>query len=352
MKITDYRRSTLGLVLGTVSDSSAIGGVSSSSNAPAGAGMTIVAISSNMFEWRDALSFGSNTNDVSSLGTMGSSPSNTRADHVHRGVHQLTAAGSNALYGDVNLVAGTGMAITAGGNTLTFASTAVAGGTVTGITANSSNSLSGAVNLQAGSGIALGVAASTITVTNIAQGGGAGAAGSGLVLLEQHTASASATLDFTTFISSTYDDYLFRCVNLMPTTTNTNLLMQMGTGAGPTYDTGANYGWAGWRWAPGGSAFAGASSGPTSIGLDASGGVKSDAVLPFSGSWRLSGPQSTASAKTVIGQAGYVDNTGTIIGCTLTGLYIPTTAVTAVRFLMSSGNITSGTIRVYGVAKT
>lgn len=126
----------------------------------------------------------------------------------------------------------------------------------------------------------------------------------------------------------------------------------MGTGGGPTYDSGANYGWAGWRWAPGGSAFTGGSSGQTSIPLDSNGAIKSDAVLPFNGSWRLFNPQSTTAAKYFVGQAGYVDNAGTVIGTTITGIYIPTTAVTALRFLMSSGNITSGTIRIYGVAKT
>jgi hypothetical protein len=179
--------------------------------------------------------------------------------------------------------------------------------------------------------------------------GGTGSGGS-LVLLEQHTASTSATLDFTTFISSTYDEYMFEAVNIIAATTNVNLLMQMGTGGGPTWDAGTNYGFAGWRWAPAGSAFAGASSGLTGIGLDASGGIKNDALVGIGGTWRLFDPQS-ALYKRVVGQSGYTDNGGTIIGATVTGFYVVTTAVTGIRFLMSSGNIASGTIRVYGVAK-
>ncbi len=130
MKITDYDRSTIGLVLGTAANANAIGGVSVSSNSPALLGTIPVAITSNLFAWRDVLSFGSNTNDVSSVGTMGSSPSNTRADHVHRGVHAVTAAGSNALYGDVNLVAGTGIGITIAGQNVRFDGTStIAAGT-------------------------------------------------------------------------------------------------------------------------------------------------------------------------------------------------------------------------------
>src|SRR3990167_6731925 len=127
MKITDYRRSTIGRILGTVTS---IGGMSPDLDIAAQSGWVPVATSSNTYEWRDAISFGSNTNDVSSVGTMGSSPSNTRADHVHRGVHAITAAGSNALYGDVNLVAGTGMGITVAGQNVRFDGTStIAAGT-------------------------------------------------------------------------------------------------------------------------------------------------------------------------------------------------------------------------------
>ncbi|HUW17391.1 MAG TPA: hypothetical protein VMW94_09965, partial [Actinomycetes bacterium] len=74
------------------------------------------------------VSFGSNTNDVSSVGTMGASASNTRADHVHRGVHAITAAGSNAVYGDVNLQSGQGIAISTAAQSITIAATGSGGG--------------------------------------------------------------------------------------------------------------------------------------------------------------------------------------------------------------------------------
>jgi hypothetical protein len=202
------------------------------------------------------------------------------------------------------------------------------------------------VTARLGRGSAAQVLTSDGTDVAWSAAGGGGA----IVMLEQHTASTSATLDFTTFISSTYDEYLFEAVNIIAATTNVNLLMRMGTGGGPTWDAGTNYGFAGWRWAPAGSAFAGASSGLTGIGLDASGGIKNDALIGIGGTWRLFDPQS-ALYKRVVGQSGYTDNGGTIIGATVTGFYISTTAVTGIRFLMSSGNIAAGTIRAYGVAK-
>src|SRR5665647_2787882 len=60
-----------------------------------------------------------------------------------------------------------------------------------------------------------------------------------LVLLEQHTASNTASLDFTACITSAYDEYLIEFVNVVPATSNNmaNLLC----GVGGSYDTGSNY---------------------------------------------------------------------------------------------------------------
>ena len=128
MKITSFGLSVPASTIGTVTSSLGVRDVAMASNTIPAAGYMIVATSSNTMEWQDARAFGSNTNDVSSVGAMGAGASNARADHVHRGVHLLSAAGSNSLYGDVNLVAGAGMAITTAGQSITLASTASGGG--------------------------------------------------------------------------------------------------------------------------------------------------------------------------------------------------------------------------------
>ena len=56
----------------------------------------------------------------------------------------------------------------------------------------------------------------------------------GLVLLEQHTASSSATLDFTASITSAYDDYLIELVNVVPATNTVDLYMRVSTDGGST----------------------------------------------------------------------------------------------------------------------
>lgn len=174
----------------------------------------------------------------------------------------------------------------------------------------------------------------------------------GLVLLEQHTASTSATLDFTTFISSTYDCYMFSLVNVVPSNDSVVLWMRMGTGAGPSWDTGNNYVYADWRWvttpANGG---AGATAQAQILVTNGTDSIDQTATLGACGHLYLYNPQSTTVHKAVRGDTTYINTSAVFEASEVTGRYVSTTAVTGVRFLMSAGNIASGTIRVYGLAK-
>ena len=177
--------------------------------------------------------------------------------------------------------------------------------------------------------------------------GGSGA----LTFLEAHSASTSATLDFTAFISSTYDTYLFKIVGLIPATSTSILYMRMGTGAGPTYDTGANYGAQVMRHNSGAAAFAGADSGLTQIQLTTN--WLSTGSHPIAGTINFYGPQNATLYKFVGAELVYPDSgINNMVMANTSGQYNSATAVTAVRFYMSAGNITSGTIRVYGITKT
>lgn len=181
---------------------------------------------------------------------------------------------------------------------------------------------------------------------------GAGAAG-GFIFLEAHTASTSATLDFTTFISSTYDTYVIKLTSLVMATNSVDLLMRMGTGGGPTYDTGANYSGDRFVWRSGGSALEGG-TGATSIQLTYGSHINNGtaALAGVSGEFHLYDPQSTALYKAVSGRSVFYDASNFRVTTDVRGAYESTTAVTAVRFFASSGNITSGTIRIYGLTKS
>lgn len=201
--------------------------------------------------------------------------------------------------------------------------------------------------------LGIGTAGQVLTVSGgnpgwAAAGGGGGA----LAFLAAVTASNSATMDFASFISSTYDTYIFKFVSILPATSTAILWMRMGTGAGPTYDAGANYGDQIWRHVyNAGAGISAADSGSTRIAL--TGPWLSTGVHGISGSLELYDPQSATLNKYVSGKFVYPDSGPSLMAVSeMGGQYNSITAVTAVRFLMSAGNITSGTIRVYGVAKS
>lgn len=171
-----------------------------------------------------------------------------------------------------------------------------------------------------------------------------------LALLEQHTASNSATLDFTTGISATYDTYIFELVDVQAATSTANLLMRVGTGGTPTYQSGASdYNWASQVSNSAAVSAALGSGGTTAIELAAScGSGATDAVV---GTVKLFNPASTTFHKRFTYHIFYANSAGTFSQRPGGGSYVSTTAVTAIRFLMSAGNIAAGTIRMYGVAK-
>lgn len=175
---------------------------------------------------------------------------------------------------------------------------------------------------------------------------------SALVFLETHTASASSSLDFTSFISATYDTYVIEIVQLRPATDTASIYVEMGTGGGPTYDTGNNYEWAA----------DGRTSGGAAVTFDGATGLcpvfptmSNNSGYGFGvASLTLYDPQSTTQRRTIAGSIYYVTSTGPAARQAHWGMQYTTlgTALTALRFIASSGNITSGTIRIYGVAKS
>jgi hypothetical protein len=65
----------------------------------------------------------------------------------------------------------------------------------------------------------------------------AGIAGGGtLILLSTQTASASATISFTTGLDSTYDEYIFKFINIHPQTNNSDFTFNFSTDSGSNYN--------------------------------------------------------------------------------------------------------------------
>ena len=182
---------------------------------------------------------------------------------------------------------------------------------------------------------------------NTVDAGAACGSGGSFVLVEEHTASSSAELDFTTCISSSYDDYEIRLLSLVPATNAVHIILQVHTGSG--YDTGSNYTWGAFRFTGAASAVTGAGPG-TSINVNGGSTMINTAGLGSSGVFRLNNPGSTSGYKLFTGQSQA--NDGSAYGSITYASYNTTgTAVDGFRVLADSGNISTGTVRCYGIAK-
>ncbi len=177
-----------------------------------------------------------------------------------------------------------------------------------------------------------------------------GGGGGGLVLVEQHTASSSASLDFTTCISSTYDEYQIDLLNVLPATNNVDLQMRMSTDGGMTYDTSTIYDNNFLVWLSNTTAVS-TTSGATANIVQQS--ASNSSAFGLSMKLTFASPASSSANKAVYGSGTGADaSSGTrLIGWSVANFYESLSSVNAFQFRVTSGNIASGTIRCYGLAK-
>lgn len=174
---------------------------------------------------------------------------------------------------------------------------------------------------------------------------------SGLVLLETQTASASSSLNFTSTITSSYDDYQFEFINVIPVTDAVSLYMRVSTDGGSTWVSTNSYAHATLRWNSGGMVATGGAA-QTELRITQGASLSNSALWGVVGSTSLFAPLSTSVYTRISGSVtGLVSGAGTRDTFTSTGSYESTTAVNAVQFYFSSGNISSGIIRSYGISK-
>ena len=175
-----------------------------------------------------------------------------------------------------------------------------------------------------------------------------------LVYIASATASSSATLSFTSGIDSTYNEYHLHFVNLHPQNDSVYPKFQPSTNGGSSYgvatttsyvrahhaednsDAGLGY-IAGYDSAQ--------STGLIQIGED----VGADADQSLSGIMKLYAPSSTTYVKHFTIDTQNVNGGNWSANQLIAGYVNTTSAVNAIQFSFSSGNIDSGSIHMYGV---
>lgn len=183
-------------------------------------------------------------------------------------------------------------------------------------------------------------------------GGACGITTPGMVLLEQHTASSSSSLDFPSCISSSYDIYHVEVVGLRTATNAVLVGMRFSTDGGSTYDSGTNYSW---------ESFVAVRNTQGPNGADAATTMElvnetrsATSTYSMDGWFNFYHPASSGSLwLQATGQFQTIINASPAPAVwTFGGSYTATPgAVNAFRILASSGNLASGTVRCYGIAK-
>ena len=172
---------------------------------------------------------------------------------------------------------------------------------------------------------------------------------SGRVLLATLTASSSSALEFTATDATKYMGYEFVISNLYNATDGALLNFRMSTNGGSSYLSGASD----YKWSivfqNDGGAGREVSNSDSDIQLCAA-GIENDATnAGYNGTSIVYSPDATNETM-IVGNAGYYStSSGQHVG-TFQGFTTSSSAVDAFQWYMSTGNITSGTIHVYGIA--
>jgi hypothetical protein len=170
------------------------------------------------------------------------------------------------------------------------------------------------------------------------------------VLLGSGTANnTAASLDFTSLISSTYDDYVFEVLNLLPASSG-DILLKVSTDNGGTWLAGTNYATVNWGFASGGGVTSGTAT-DSSVHIATGNSIKNDATEQgLSGTFHLYNPLNTAGWKHILGHVVWWDNSGVVAAAQIDAMVKTATAIDAVQFVTAGGgNLTSGIIRLYGL---
>jgi len=179
--------------------------------------------------------------------------------------------------------------------------------------------------------------------------------GGAMTLLETQTASSSATLSFTSNIDSTYDEYVFKFYDIHPATDGERFSFQANASGGSGYNEtitstafGAHHNEAGDTTAVGYDTAEDQAQGTAFQFI--SNTLGNDADQNMNGTLHLFAPSSTTFVKHFMAESNVAQNSDFTIHRFHAGYINTTSAITEIQFKMSSGNIDSGIIKLFGVS--
>ena len=182
-----------------------------------------------------------------------------------------------------------------------------------------------------------------------------GLSGGAMTLLSTQTASASATISFTSGIDSTYDSYVFKFINIHPSA-ESRFAFQTSTNGGSSYGVTATTTFF--------QAYHREDTGDTSLNYNAGEDqAQSTDFINFgeqidpssadhsnSGELFVYSPSSTTFVKHFMARQSQNYVLNYLNTPFIAGYFNSTSAINAFQFKMESGNIDSGVIKLYGIS--
>lgn len=173
-------------------------------------------------------------------------------------------------------------------------------------------------------------------------------------LLATASASNSATIDFTTLIDSTYEEYEFHIIEALPATNGASPWLRTSTDAGSTFPSSSgDYDWTLSKAKTTTATVSNGSTTATKIILSDAAVYSTASGGGFSAVVRFFNPAGTA-AKTRFQWLGASNEDSTLGGMSIVhgaGSRGTTEDIDGIRFMFSTGNITSGKFKLYGLSK-
>ena len=178
--------------------------------------------------------------------------------------------------------------------------------------------------------------------------------GGSMVLLSTQTASSSANLSFASGIDSTYKEYVFKFIDIHPQTNEADFTFNLSADSGSNYNVtktstmfrafheegdSANL-----YYTTGGDLAQG-----TGVQNLTHAGIGNGNDENFAGTLHLFNPSSTTFVKHFIANCNAYQVDSASYNTYVAGYGNTTSAVDAIQFKMSSGNIDAGTIKMYGI---
>ena len=175
-----------------------------------------------------------------------------------------------------------------------------------------------------------------------------------MVLLATETASSSDTLDFTSGIDDTYDEYVFKFIDIHVSAEPTQFSFNGSIDSGDNYNVS--------KTTTCFSAYHDEADTATNVDYRTAEDVQGTGFQMFQQNWgtdndqngagtiHLFKPSSTTFVKHFIARSSNYHNADYAIDVFVSGYFNTTSAIDAIQFKMSSGTIDAGTIKMYGVS--